>query len=374
VPWTQTVGRDEKRRIPEDIPIYGKYSLPDGYELAYVPRYADVKPLDPKSVKKVVKLDRNITGIIIAIFQTLYALFTLYRASIEQVSTYGYASFGLTVAPYATMSIVNLFASLICPSRQMLYLIETSVMQEARSRPGAVFNEVVGRVEDDDEVELLFTGRNPIGTYIHRGALTAEFANGSSFDIILRGGDDDTQNGQDKGSTVSENEIAGSQSAREKPSYQPLDAIAAIPSYLPPKSTRKTSHNRRFWVKCGGYRRTVVLKRKTQWTLKAVYYLLTVIMTVTPVTIVGAISHFRPASSTIPQRVWLMSWLCWGLSFSWITEAWAALRPLLVRRIGKQLSDPLFFPFVLGASVSAVGGYVVVGQMLSSYGSCTRIY
>jgi len=367
--WIPIFSRYTKILPPKNAPIYGTYNLPKGYQLAYVPGYADVQPLDSNSVKKVVKLDRNVTGIIIAIFQTLYALSTLYRGSIEQVAIYGYASFGLTVAPYATMSIVNLLASLICPGHQMLYLIETSVMQEARSRPGAVFNEVVGKVEDDDKIELLVTERGATRTYVHRGTLTTELSNGSSSHFILRGGD------EDKGSTVSENEIAGSQPVKEKSSHDIKipDARALIPGCLPPKSTRKTSHNRRFCLKDGSYEgcKEILLER-TPWISKAVYYLLIAIMTVIPVAIVGAISHFRPASSTTRERVWLMSWLCSGLCFSWITTPLNKLVGMNDRLDNFYIS--LYIIVIVGCFIPAVGGFVVVGQMLSSYGSCTRTY
>jgi len=49
----------------------------------------------------------------IAIFQTIYAAISLYRAKGEQVELYGYAAFGLTVVPYLLMTILNLIAQLV---------------------------------------------------------------------------------------------------------------------------------------------------------------------------------------------------------------------------------------------------------------------
>lgn len=70
--------------------------------------------------------------------QTLFATATLYRARVNQLSRFGYAAFGLTVAPYAVMSIVNLLRSLFTPEYPTMYLIESSIAAEARRRGGDI--------------------------------------------------------------------------------------------------------------------------------------------------------------------------------------------------------------------------------------------
>jgi hypothetical protein len=70
----------------------------------------------------------------IAVVQLLYAAFTLGRASGGQITEYGYAAFGLTVTPYPLMSLVNLAGGLVTPSYPALYLISSSVMEEAKIR------------------------------------------------------------------------------------------------------------------------------------------------------------------------------------------------------------------------------------------------
>ncbi|KAH0537363.1 hypothetical protein FGG08_005842 [Glutinoglossum americanum] len=74
---------------------------------------------------------------------------TIYRSKGNQIHIYGYAAFGLTVTQYALMSLVNLLGNLMCPQYPVMYLVESEVMQEARMRPGAVFEGVAGRLKED---------------------------------------------------------------------------------------------------------------------------------------------------------------------------------------------------------------------------------
>ena len=83
---------------------------------------------------------------LIAIFQTLYASFTLYRARGDQIHYYGYAAFGLTVVPYIVMSIINLASTILTPDYPVMYLVESEAMEEAKKRENAKFDGVVGRV------------------------------------------------------------------------------------------------------------------------------------------------------------------------------------------------------------------------------------
>ena len=45
--------------------------------------------------------------------QAVWAIITLYRARADQIQEFGCAAFGLTVAPYAFMSVMNIIGSLL---------------------------------------------------------------------------------------------------------------------------------------------------------------------------------------------------------------------------------------------------------------------
>ncbi|KAJ7909938.1 hypothetical protein B0H13DRAFT_2192607, partial [Mycena leptocephala] len=78
----------------------------------------------------VISASKNAARAVVAILQTFYGIFTLYRARGDQIARYGYAAFGLTVAPYTMMSIINLLGSVLTPSYPTMYLVRSEVMDE----------------------------------------------------------------------------------------------------------------------------------------------------------------------------------------------------------------------------------------------------
>jgi hypothetical protein len=86
---------------------------------------------------------------LVSIAQAIFAIMTLYRTQGDQILRYGYASFGLSVAPYALMSVINLLGSLLCPEYPTLYLIESPVMDDARTKHGGVFEGTVKGLDVD---------------------------------------------------------------------------------------------------------------------------------------------------------------------------------------------------------------------------------
>ncbi len=67
----------------------------------------------------------NLLQLVISIVQAIWAIVTIYRARGDQIAQYGYAAFGLTVAPYAFMSVMNLLANMSTPSYPAMFLIRT---------------------------------------------------------------------------------------------------------------------------------------------------------------------------------------------------------------------------------------------------------
>ncbi|KAK3393985.1 hypothetical protein B0H63DRAFT_505775 [Podospora didyma] len=68
------------------------------------------------------------------------------------IDTYGYAAFGLTVAPYAFMSVVNIFADLFMPEYPALFIVHTPDLDKAIEK-GAVVDGVVAEVDAAKMVE-----------------------------------------------------------------------------------------------------------------------------------------------------------------------------------------------------------------------------
>ncbi|KAF2478289.1 uncharacterized protein BDR25DRAFT_276181, partial [Lindgomyces ingoldianus] len=114
--------------------IHGTYVIPQGYHFAIVPGSAHfTSPALPlasnpaaqttstctsacsSSPTVSISSTYNLVKALIALAQTGYASLTLYRSRGDQIQQFGFAAFGLTVAPYAVMSIVNLVGNLCRP-------------------------------------------------------------------------------------------------------------------------------------------------------------------------------------------------------------------------------------------------------------------
>ncbi|KAH0538893.1 hypothetical protein FGG08_004549 [Glutinoglossum americanum] len=153
---------DMDTRIQAWTEVHGKYTLCDGYELTRLPRNTEVE-WDLSSLYKEYQVDissaYSIATPIIAIFQVLYASYTLYHSRGDQLRRYGYAAFSLTVVQYLVMSIVNLAGCLCTPNYPCLYVIRSDIMGEAELR-GAEFEGVIGSVTIETEDN---NARNPAG-------------------------------------------------------------------------------------------------------------------------------------------------------------------------------------------------------------------
>jgi hypothetical protein len=101
---------------------------------------------------------------------------------------------------------------------------------------------------------------------------------------------------------------------------------------------------------------------------KVIYYVTVFFLGAIPYAVIALLTGFRPGSSTKAQRVWTMGWLSLGC-------VWGALFPRrIVDNSGSGLNQRSFeFGFSICFCAFAVGGFVVVGQMLEAYGSCTLL-
>jgi hypothetical protein len=128
--------------------IHGLFRLPEGYELRQVQKDATFEHDDDRSnehywtsfvriqstSRTAICCDYNIMKILISIAQMAFAISTLYRTRGDQISQYGYAAFGLTVTPYAFMSLVNFVGNLICPQYGAMFIVESTDLDELRER------------------------------------------------------------------------------------------------------------------------------------------------------------------------------------------------------------------------------------------------
>ncbi|KAF8245883.1 hypothetical protein K440DRAFT_467240, partial [Wilcoxina mikolae CBS 423.85] len=118
--------------------IHGAYKLPDSYALGVVPKEAACIPQGDGLGSRELQLatQYNVLKILAAMFQTIFASVTLYRARGDQLERYGYAAFGLTVIPFIVMSLINLTAHLAAPTYSTLFMLHSPEMDEAKACGG----------------------------------------------------------------------------------------------------------------------------------------------------------------------------------------------------------------------------------------------
>lgn len=260
----------------------------------------------------------NLAKGMIAIFQTLYASFTLYNARGDQIQHYGYTAFGLTVVPYICMSIINLASTLLTPDYPTMYLVESEAMQEAKKRHGAKFKGVVGRIRTTSTSDEL--------------SRTVKFdVNNDGKIVVLRSNSDGDFIGFDKQAEMDVGNVkinSLSTNAYYMSSRRPVRMIPQS-SDLPPTRPRQ-------------YVLLTLSLVCASWALAMI-----------PLAVNGALSNFKPHQSTRAQRVWTMAWLALGM----VSDN--------VNNVGVV--------YLLFYSVPAIGGFVVVSQMIMQYGSCDKL-
>jgi len=129
VPW---VGRESSNNVGRDRTLHGSVTptnLPEGYRLAVVPGDADFEDFNGT-----VSSDYSVLKMCVALGQAIFGTATLYQARGDQITQYGFAAFGLTVAPYVIMSLVNLIGNAITPDYAAMYLVHSPIMDEALQR------------------------------------------------------------------------------------------------------------------------------------------------------------------------------------------------------------------------------------------------
>jgi len=305
--------------------IHGVCRLPSGYELATVHPDCIVEEMmesenngqtegpSQTPISAEISSSYNVAKGAAAILQLLYASATLYLTRGDQLKRYGYAAFGLTVAPYLVMSLVNLLSVLLTPDHPTCFMVESEIMKEAERRGGASFQGMVGKMK---------TPEGPIKIMFHVDAQGCNYLEIKDLSLA-----------QGLGSCVAFNKMSTFP--------VPLGAFDDIQLPACPSTYEES-------------------------TFPAVAF--SVIVALLPLAINGGLSHFKEGNSTHTQRVWTMTWLAVGgfvgLFVPFVDETLSSLR------IGAVFETALGLCLY---SAPAIGGFIVVGQMLLEYGNCVQI-
>ena len=282
--------------------LHGLWKLPKGYSFVILPGDAKFED-DPEGEKlpPMAKLGRSITSpfrkgdqqstvlscsynllkIAAAVVQLIFAVTTLYRARGDQINQYGYAAFGLTVAPYAWMSLLNLLGNAMSPQYPSLFVVGSASLDKLRAK-------------------------------VKEQGLEAEF---------------------------------------------PLSGAVGR---ITPETEQRLQDYQQNWHDSTKIRLSI---------RRACHFGLAVV----PIAVVGGLSGFQPAGSAVYQRVWTMMWLVFGSVLGPLMRS-AITPPRSERMQNSNVSGEMsMITTLLFYGVPAIGGLVVVGQMITEYGVCNRL-
>ena len=447
--------------------MHGNPVLPEGYQLVIVPWDAVVHNFDDSPVDEPIFSNYGLLKAMFAIIQTLFAIVSLYKATGDQIHQLGYAAFGLTVAPYLLMSFVNVLSGAFCPEYPSLFLIESSVLLEARSRPGARLDATVGILveADEDALKLAPTRSDKILSLLGRPLVFQPENIHSDVPDTCLPAQTTQELAPDNIATgnylqASQTDVDGDRDSRENfkdqserlisapevktPTHQKSYQIAAVlPSqhnghkalqtvllpmgndqsptpeptiitYVPscrPYITDSSlnfpdqytvlniCHDKNEETGGGGFSVSMgnafeiskwpvaITRRATKnATLGPLAFFLSYAIGFTSLAIIGGLTHFSRGSSTHAQRVWTMTWICFGCFLGPIYSAVYGELPFFYRdpdapeaankleRLGEQIGyNGLKIILSFCFSAPAIGGFVVIGQMVIAYGNCNRI-
>ena len=328
---------EELQKVQLRYEMNGFIELSDEYHLVYVPDDAEVEPMvsEEKKPRYAVTLSRKweLAKALVAIFQTVYSCITLYRARANQLQQFGYASFGLTVAPYAIMSVVNLLGNAVTPSYAALHLVESHDLREAARRKEDQLEDTVGKLKEGTTDAATFTG---------------------TFE------------------TIEDAKHIYTMSFKREVSYPGSTTDTKTESYRAQVRVDENAKGGKGFIA-----ETVLTQVHRDSPLRhgLVRYTIRFLVMFAPILINGAISGFQPGNSTPSQRGWTMSWLLVGITSCLGFAYGFSYFDLVDESHAEEVSTLIMVTlFVLIMGIPAIGGVVTVIQMFLQFGACMRVY
>ncbi|KAF2686751.1 hypothetical protein K458DRAFT_485921 [Lentithecium fluviatile CBS 122367] len=372
-PWTycrksrpDAVGSRTIRCAPAD--------LDDDYTVVMLPSCTPVRNLlDDLAIDRI-NCQYDIMRGLVALVQAFLAIQTLYQTRGDQLNRYGYAAFGLTVAPYAIMSLVNLFGALSRPDYDAVYMVGSPIMVEERSRKGldGYYDGVVGEVfeADTDRNDSFADNQVEPGTHFIKSPvkfvsidneLYASFPGWGTTSLYTK--PEDTLVKVTPSTTP-----ASSHEGRALfvPNASPFSYNRADKSALQESLPNPSALDTFKWP-------SKLLPRSTRYIKRSRY--LAFAISLTPIILIQVLSGFKAGSSTMIQQAATMLWLAWGSAIGFLVAKYEKRDTIGEKVDGvteiKSVLVKAFFFLVLGWP--AVAGWVVVAMMLKEYGRCVKL-
>jgi hypothetical protein len=283
------------------VPAKAKFEDDEVENRSYSPqshlRWSIMWIFKPPPQRTSISCSYNLVKIAISIAQLVFACTTLYQTRGDQIASYGYAAFGLTVTQYAWMSFLNLIGNLLCPQYTSTFLVKSKALDEL------------------------------IDTLEQQGKLSEYPIHGAVGRLI-----------------EPETPMASDEPAQGSTSTGEALTLAEFT--------------------------TLVLKEAVFSIASTAVYVGAV-----PLAIIGGLTGFSSGTRTRYQGMFTMTWLVFGFTLGpFMMSDPNAYRnrkgPVQPLTLGGAVIILLYFG---GYAAPAVGGYIVVGQMIQEFGVCSKI-
>lgn len=234
------------------------------------------------------------------------------------------------------MSIVNLASTMLTPDYPTMYLIRSKVMEEALRREGARFEGIVGTFLNE--------------TTSNKSSKNVKFEVNNDGRIFILGLDHPVGTSE-YSAKVPKEVVFGPLDGTRNPGINVVTGLFSDGPYDRPFS--------RPWLLISeSSELSLISERRLKKQLRVLTYVSIAVASI-PIAINGALSNFRSGQSTSAQRVWIMTWLAFGVCYAPYSRS-------TYSGFFNWLQVLVFF-------APSIGSFVVVGQMLMQYGTCLEL-
>ena len=309
--------------------IHGHIRVPPGYSLAVPADKAYTEHLIARDLQPTadIRIHRasGIMQMLVSVVQIVAALYTLYATEGAQIARWGYAAYGLSVLPYALMSVMNILSASIVGEYASGHVLRTPVLHEAARREGSHFDGAVGAVRKIAEPALGQQGR---AGYVAVWMRTLVRDDSDARELVVR-----TRTWERRFTLCALDSAESDCAHRFTVSALRHDGTADDPEVAKHRAISPA-----------------------EAAITATLFLAAMLL---PHALICALTRFRAGSSTAAQRAWMMAWLAadqlasLGTLVFWaIWKRWGAVIPVGVH-----------YASVAALVVPAVGGFVAMSKM-----------
>ncbi|PCH44652.1 hypothetical protein WOLCODRAFT_123897 [Wolfiporia cocos MD-104 SS10] len=326
-----------------ELKLHGEFSLPAGYAFATPADKSCTEHIIQNTLVNTHRINihrvQNPLKVLISIIQIVSAIYTMKQSIGAQITRWGYASYGLSVFPYALMSIMNLVCAGVVGEYHHAHVLRTPILNEAERR-GAVADGTIGRVDTREATVLV-------------GKQASSMSGYTSVQIWRN---EPRWDGDEPSLTIDAGDLG-------------IRTFKAVPPWSVPPDQKVIFKISAITHDGPAPDDTYKKYKSVSWTEIAFIGVLFAIATIIPEALIYVLTRFRPGESTSTQRGFMIAWLVadqissFGTLASWIV--WQKRNGVIPSAVHIACLALLIVP--------AIGGLATVGQTYlvdKGFGAC----